>query len=501
MMQIPLNVLTQSTPGTRLAANAVQRVKPLYGSGDSSGMFAQMIEKTANKQSPAGQSGIRQESPGSASARTGNKAENRQAAAASEGNQNAANAQTVKKSREPRESRESQELREPNETKETQKPGDDGIYIASFAGMLGTLNDVTFILEGDKELITDPLIPIQVSGQIADEDILSTGIAQSAEVERTADFASVPVDAADAEIASNARAGEPPIHAAADDLPTVGQTKMSELLGDGSETAQTGGVEARTPETMISEQSDMGHGFGDKNPESFRNGGLSPLENENDNDRASTGDGTGKARRTREFADAVETVKRANGEQTQASQADVIPAPLSAGIKPEQFRAAEQMTQAALSTPVEAGNLFDEMVSRIDMMRTEDMQKMTIELKPEFLGKVDLEIALNASGLHIKINAEDHGVRSMVNSQINSLIESLTSKGIEVAEVEVSYTGFNSGEMPQSRGEQTQPDKAGRRHGRTDGHKIEEITIDAALSPDAIDYYIDTGVSSVEYRA
>ena len=500
-MQIPLNVLTQSTPGTRLAVNAVQRVKPLYGSGDSSGMFAQMIEKTANKQSPAGQSGVRQESPGSASARTGSKSEDRQAAAASEGNQTAANSQTVKKSREPRASRESRELREPNEPQEIQKPDDDGIYIASFAGMLGTLNDVTFILEGDKELITDTLMPIQASGQIAGEDILSTGIAQSAEAEQTADFAAAQIDAIDAEIASYAKDGESLIHAAADDLPATGQTKISELLGDGSEAAQTGGIEARTPETIISEQSDMGRGSGDRNPESSENGGLSPLENENDNDKALAGDGTGKARRTKEFADTVEMIKKANGEQTQGSQADIVPAPLSAGIKPEQFRAAEQMTQAALNAPVEAGNLFDEMVSRIDMMRTEDMQKMTIELKPEFLGKVDLEIALNASGLHIKINAEDHGVRSMVNSQINSLIESLTSKGIEVAEVEVSYTGFNSGEMPQSRGEQTQPDRTERQHGRTGGHKIEEITIDAALRPDAIDYYIDTGVSSVEYRA
>jgi flagellar hook-length control protein FliK len=124
---------------------------------------------------------------------------------------------------------------------------------------------------------------------------------------------------------------------------------------------------------------------------------------------------------------------------------------------------------------------------------------MSIQLKPEFLGKVALEIAMDATGLHVKISAEDNGVRSMINGQINSLIESLANKGIEVVEVEVAYTGVDNGAFKESRGGQAQSN-----HQRRSYRQIETAdgaTVYSALPFDMLDYYLDADISSVEYRA
>jgi len=157
------------------------------------------------------------------------------------------------------------------------------------------------------------------------------------------------------------------------------------------------------------------------------------------------------------------------------------------------------MRQAAASMPVRTENLFDEMVSRIETMQTESQHTMTIQLKPEFLGKVALEIAMDAAGLHVKISAADSDVRGMINSQINALIESLGNKGIEVVEVEVAYTGVYDGAFKDSHKEQTRQERP-RTSFRVD--RLEDnAAYFAAFSSDALDYYLDAGVSSVEYRA
>ena len=148
--------------------------------------------------------------------------------------------------------------------------------------------------------------------------------------------------------------------------------------------------------------------------------------------------------------------------------------------------------------PVKTENLFEEMVARIETMQTDERRTMSIQLKPEFLGKVALEIAMDAAGMHVKISAADSDVRVMLNSQINALIESLTNKGIEVAEVEVAYTGVDNGDLKDSNNDRARPDSS-RRSYRAD--RVEEgAAFYAALQLDPLEYYLDAGVSSVEYR-
>ena len=282
------------------------------------------------------------------------------------------------------------------------------------------------------------------------------------------------------------------VYAAGEAAAEADQQIVSEASGAAGEAAEAqGDVTARMPAIRTSERTEKEEG-GNKTAASG-DGYLSPLENESDRTRV-------KGRREKEFTkdeDAGDSAAKAADKP-----ADNI-APVSADIKPERFRSDMQMAEApgaqAASAPVRTENLFDEMIAKIETDTTETTRTMTIQLKPEFLGKVALEIAMDASGLHLKINAEDQGVRSMVNSQINALIESLQNKGIEVAEVEVTYTGVDNGAFADPKKRDAQPDSPKRAHRME--LLPEDITIYSALPLEALEYYIDEGVSSVEYRA
>ena len=398
-----------------------------------------------------------------------------------------------------------------------QKPADDPDETLA-AGIMGNQETVVFILEGDKESATTPetstdAIPadmIRSDDQAYQADTgMDAGVYPvTAETDFDAHIADAVTDGAakapapedatskDAETGQDASAlTDAPAGQVKTDSKTYAAVKTgndgakgapvgdtaADILADSAE----GEVTARMPVLRTSER----HEEWDDSSGSSENGDLGPLENENDKPRV-------KGQKERTYSDVADAARdRAESARVHASSTP----PLSQGLKPEQFRADQEMRQAAPDAPVRPGNLFDEMVSRIETMQTESARTMTIQLKPEFLGKVALEIAMDAAGLHVKISADDQGVKSMVNSQINALIETLQNKGIEVVEVEVAYTGVDNGAFTDP--QEGQAHKEGSRRPRRADGKPEELTYYTALPFDALDYYLEADVSTVEYSA
>ena len=389
------------------------------------------------------------------------------------------------------------------ETRPPKKPDKDSPPDETLAaGVMGYPNTVVFILEGDKESATTP------------EDTIDTlPIAEVSTIENAAPPAPPPADEppddsgyaeaeADAESAQQtATAGNtaqeaitaPDVQAAVEENTPAGMNKTAEAdkapASEAEDTGNepevtTGEVTARTPAIRTSEQREN-----EDEPDFSDSGDLSHLENENDKTHV-------KGHKEKTDSEADDTARNATAGARE--QVNNIPIPLAEGIKPESFRADQQMRRAA-EAPVRAENLFDEMVSRIETMQTGGLQTVSIQLKPEVLGKVALEIAMDAAGLHVKISAADSDVRGMINGQINALIESLENKGIEVVEVEVAYTGVDSGAFQEPHKDQAQPEHR-RRSFRVDGIE-DSAAYYAALTFDPLDYYIDAEISSVEYSA
>jgi len=388
-------------------------------------------------------------------------------------------------------------------TAEPKKPGrDSGADEALAAGAMGNKNPVVFILEGDDESATELDICVDAAapaGASATANRMGTDAGPL--TVKNDDYGPAPDDAdlmaamstaeekasantAKAEIAQGAAAREenPGI---ANSKTAAGQDAASNegALSGGN---TIGSVTARMPVARTSERHEK-----EENDSDFsEKGNLSHLENENDKVHLA-------GQKGKTYSDTADEVKdAAKGMPETANNA---PAPLTEGIIPEQFRAEQQMRQAAPNAPVKTENLLDEMVSRIETMKTESQSTMSIQLKPEFLGKVALEIAMDAAGLHVKINAADSGVRAMLNGQINTLIESLGNKGIEIVEVEVAYTGIDNSAFREPREEQGQPGHSRRPYRETEAADVAEYY--SVLPFEMLDYYIDAGVSSVEYRA
>jgi len=376
---------------------------------------------------------------------------------------------------------------------------------ALIAGVMENHQEIVIILEGDKESATIPEMRIDAAAAIPDEVYIPDEEIKTEEAYKAAE---VYKPAAGIETETDKVVPEPVVteKANATDEQSVVNTVASSgapntvantegtAKADAAETSvinetgsAAGEVTARTPILRTSENQENDN----DNSKFSEHGNLSPLENENE-----TSPVKGQKEKTfSEIADAV----RNTAENTQEPAAEVV-IPIAAGIKSEQFVADQQMKQVVLDAPVKPDNLFDEMVSRIDTMQTETQNTMTIQLKPEFLGKVALEVAMDAAGLHVKISAEDTGVRAMINGQIAALVESLENKGIAVVEVEVAYTGVNNGAFKDSQESQAQQDRSKRTY-RGESEPVENATYYAALAYDTLDYYLDTGVSSVEYRA
>ena len=366
------------------------------------------------------------------------------------------------------------------------------------AGVVGYQNMVVFILEGDKESATTPEITVDsitAVGAVGMEEIVQhaedekdpvdTDQKQTAEDEKADEKETTPAQApTEAE-----KSTETAVITAADVKTSANAEKIQTTeTADVENEAESvvGEVTARKPIIRTSEQRENK----DDSSEFSKNGDLGPLENENDNVPV-------KGQNEKTYSDTEDSARDAAGDAREPVSDAQIPL-VDTTIRSERFSASEQMKRAA-DAPVQAENLFDEMVSRIETMTTESRQTVSIQLKPEFLGKVALEIAMDATGLHVKISAADTDVRSMINSQINALVESLSNKGIEVVEVEVAYTGVDNGAFKDSNHNQAQPDRP-KRSARVESLE-DGAAFYAAMPMGVLEYYLDAGVSSVEYSA
>jgi len=359
----------------------------------------------------------------------------------------------------------------------TDKEETDNTDEALAAGVMGNLqNAVVFILEGDSKSANTPEIPVEntIAPPETDQIVKPEVNEQKPEINTT----NTNESSGYAQVANAVNA-------------EAAMTKPEAITNELNNANANGEVMARMPDIRTQESQDNTDKNQGNNTGSSENGNLSPLENENDKTKVS-------GQKDKTYQDTAEAIKNATEDKTQQTINEIAP-PLSEGIKPEQFKAAQQMTQEALNTPVKPENLFQEMVSRVELMQNDTKSAMTIQLNPEFLGKVALEVSVDAAGLHVKINAEDSGVRSMINGQLTALIESLENKGIAVVDVEVVYTGINYGTFqdPREGGQQQNKQQQSTHREVSPKDGVAYYTI----LPDLMDYYFDTGVSSVEYRA
>lgn len=121
-------------------------------------------------------------------------------------------------------------------------------------------------------------------------------------------------------------------------------------------------------------------------------------------------------------------------------EAAVQPAVQTPVQETQQAKPAEQAAQPA---PAEQTDFVKDNVMRIvDKMRAsaaEGRYDFDVELKPDFLGKVNIKIVMENGDIRMHIKTEDMGVKGLFTDQTSSMQAALKEKGIAVSQIDVSY--------------------------------------------------------------
>ena len=166
-------------------------------------------------------------------------------------------------------------------------------------------------------------------------------------------------------------------------------------------------------------------------------------------------------------------------------------------ISPERLHATEQLSRTAEAAPQTAtvDSLYNTLVDSVFTASTSDAKFMEIQLKPEFLGKVAVQLTLGDAGLEIRIKAEDLGVKGLIADQITQLTSSLNDKGVKVSAVDVvfanvsdhSYNGGSSHQQDARKSKQTASGSINIGFGIGFTEDADGVSV------------VDTGIASVEY--
>ncbi len=124
----------------------------------------------------------------------------------------------------------------------------------------------------------------------------------------------------------------------------------------------------------------------------------------------------------------------------------------------ENAQAGGQVTEADMMDNI------TEIIDRISASANEGKSEFSVDLKPEFLGKLSVKLTMDSDGIKAMIKAADQTVKSLIQAEIPGLTDMLKDKGIEVRQIEVSYEAaafdFNS---QQGNSDWNTPQRQGRR--------------------------------------
>ena len=133
-------------------------------------------------------------------------------------------------------------------------------------------------------------------------------------------------------------------------------------------------------------------------------------------------------------------------------------------------------------------------VDKVSTQASEGRYDFDVQLKPEFLGKVNIKLTMEDGVIRMQIKTDDMSVKGMLTDQASSLQSELREKGITLTSVDVAYdtqASFTGGKQPYEQGD------GGRRQGGAYYAQADTAGYEPAAEP--YSYYV--GNSSVEFLA
>ena len=113
------------------------------------------------------------------------------------------------------------------------------------------------------------------------------------------------------------------------------------------------------------------------------------------------------------------------------------------GVKADPAAAAQAQTRAFL--PSEPANIIQQMVQRAEIQNLKNRQEVKIQLKPEHLGHIRMNISTENHQVIVKVMAEIPAVKQAIESNLQQLRSGLQQHGLDIHKFDVFVGQQNTG--------------------------------------------------------
>ena len=150
-----------------------------------------------------------------------------------------------------------------------------------------------------------------------------------------------------------------------------------------------------------------------------------------------------------------------------------------------EVNAAGEMSQTASYTSVDAIDVINQIVERVRISQGIDTTTIEMQLNPENLGRIYLNISSREGAVHAQLYAQNEDVKIALEAQIATLTENLNQAGVKVDAVEIAVATHefernleqNAGSGEEQQEEAQERNQTSRRSLRLDGFDDPELTL------------------------
>ena len=150
-----------------------------------------------------------------------------------------------------------------------------------------------------------------------------------------------------------------------------------------------------------------------------------------------------------------------------------------------EVNAAGEMSQTASYTSVDAIDVINQIVERVRISQGTDTTTIEMQLNPENLGRIYLNISSREGAVHAQLYAQNEDVKVALEAQIATLTENLNQAGVKVDAVEIAVATHefernleqNAGSGEEQQEEAQERNQTSRRSLRLDGFDDPELTL------------------------
>lgn len=126
------------------------------------------------------------------------------------------------------------------------------------------------------------------------------------------------------------------------------------------------------------------------------------------------------------------------------------------------FMESRALSDGAVRPEISAGRLLEQIESRLQRMVLKGRETVLLQLEPESLGRLKMEVSLGDHGVTAKMTTESLAVRELIFNHVHTLKEALLDQGFRVENIQVDYReetadpGFRDGNQTYDHGPRQQ---------------------------------------------